>query len=178
MSMRESDRLDAALLLHGNTEYNPDKPWDYLWRIAVDTADSQESRWLYREFERKIPMLLEQGMGNFIDGDARISASASGHFATTHNAVNVSDRDRTDTSYGAGVGGGGKKRTGGGNGGKATGKDQQTPPPPVASQPRPSQPHIKTKKGVFLCAGYNSGACAGSHGLACPSDPTKKHLCH
>ena len=147
MSMRESDRLDAAIALNGSTEYNPDKPWDYLWKIAVNTDDSQESRWWYREFERRIPMLIEQGMANFIDGDARVSATSGGHFATSHNAVDMAERARTDTSYVAGGGGGGKKKTGGGGGGNSTGKGQQpAPPPPVASQPRPSRPHTQTMK--------------------------------
>ena len=102
-------------------------------------------------------MLLDQGMAKFIGGDARISSTPDGHFATTHNAVNVSDKERADTSFGGG-GGGGKKRSGGG-GGDPPAKQWTDPPAPFT---RPSQPIAKTKKGAELCKGYNTGVCTGS----------------
>ena len=58
MAMRESERLDGAILRGCTTDYDPAKPWDCLWRMAVDINDSQESRWWYRNFERRIPMFL------------------------------------------------------------------------------------------------------------------------
>jgi len=168
MAIRESDRLEAALLKDTTTDYSPDKPWDHLWHMATDTSDSQESRWWYREFERKIPMLLDQGMVKFIGGDARISSTPDGHFATTHNAVNVSDKDRAETSFGGG-GGGGKKRTGGGGGksGGSGGGDASIPPPP-GTFTKPNQPIAKTKKGAELCKGYNAGMCTGGDGGQVP----------
>jgi hypothetical protein len=174
MAMRESDRMDLALALNQTTEYNPAKPWDFLWKMAVDINDSQESRWWYRNFERRIPMFLEQGAGGFIDGDARVAASLDGHFATTHNSVNQVDRNRPDSLYGAGGGGGGNKQRGGGP--KAI-KDKPKPPPAPAPH-QPGQKHLSTKKGAELCAAYNSGSCVGEHGKSCPRDSTKRHLCH
>ena len=178
MAIRESDKLEAALMKDSTTDYNPLKPWGFLWRLAVDTNDTQESRWWYREFERKIPMLLDQGMAKFIGGDARISSTPDGHFATTHNAVNVSDKERADTSFGGG-GGGGKKRTGGGGGksGGSGGVDASIPPPP-ATFTKPNQPIAKTKKGAELCIGYNAGKCTGGDGGKCPSNDKRRHLCH
>jgi hypothetical protein len=181
MSIRESERLDAALLKNSITDFVPSKPWDYLWRIAVDTADSQESRWWYKEFERKIPMLMTHGMGRFIGGDARVASAPDGHFASTHNAVNVTDKDRSDTSYGGG-GGGGKKKSGGsggggvkngGGGGGGGGASSSTPPATKSNQPL-----TKTRRGKPLCQGYQTGACTGSAGGKCPADDKLLHLCY
>jgi hypothetical protein len=163
---------------NSTTDYNPEKPWGYLWKISVCTDDCQETRWWYREFERKIPMLLEQGVGNFIEGDARVSATLGGHFASTHNVVNVGDKSRSDITYGTGGGGGASKKSRGDRrGGDPRPASERTPPPQQHSSPRPGQPHTKCKKGV-LCTGTNSGTCAGNAGGACPNDPAKRHLCH
>ena len=123
-------------------------------------------------------MLLDQGMGALIGGDARVTTAPGGHFATSHNAVNISDKERADTSLGGG-GGGIKKRSGGGGGGKNSGGDKPATPPP-ATFTRPSQPITKTKKtGQTLCLPYNTGACTnGCHGGVCPADGKSRHICH
>ena len=125
-------------------------------------------------------MLLESGshgVGKFIGGDARISTNIEGHFATSHNATNIIDRERTDTSYGGGGGGGGgKKKSGGGNGSQPA----PSAPAPPARTPfvRPGQPLTKNvgKKGQELCIGFNTGQCPGN-GVKCPSNPLRVHHC-
>jgi len=175
MSIRESDLLDAAIIKGTSTDFDTNKPWDHLWHIA-----SSESTWWYREFERKIPMLLDQGMGRFIGGDARVSSNVDGHFATSHNATNIIDRVRADTSYGGG-GGNGKKKSGGGGAqtGNGTGGGASIPSPPTPFV-RPSQPLTSTKPGTNggsgLCMGYNQGQCQGNG--KCPANPALRHLCH
>ena len=67
--------VQVALKSGGTTEYDPAKPWDFLWKLAGDKTDGQESRWWYREFERKIPIIKERGVINFVEGDARIANS-------------------------------------------------------------------------------------------------------
>jgi len=196
MAIRESDKLEAALARQSTTEYDPAKPWDHIWRMAADASDNQESRWWYREFERKIPILLEQGVGVFIGGDARVASSPSGHFATTHNATNIIDKERPDTTYGTvGGGGGGKKTKRSGGGGGGGGNPVVPPPTPADHAPRSggggggggkptSRQHTHTKKtGEQLCSAFNAGNCgpthgSGSYGGSCPSDSTKRHLCH
>ena len=125
-------------------------------------------------------MLLDQGVGRFIGGDARVSSNVDGHFATSHNATNIVDRERADTSYGGG-GGNGKKKSGGGGAqpGNGTGGGASIPSTP-APFVRPSQPLTSTKPGTNggsgLCMGYNQGQCQGNG--KCPANPALRHLCH
>ena len=88
--MRESDRLEIAMKNGTTTEYNADKPWGYLWKLAADRDESQEPRWWYREFERKCTPDT-QVTTKLIDGDARVAASPAAHFASTHNPTNMFD---------------------------------------------------------------------------------------
>ena len=60
--------------------------------MAADASDNQESRWWYREFERKIPILLEQGVGGFIGGDARKLVNSYALLSTPVTAVKHMDR--------------------------------------------------------------------------------------
>ena len=122
-------------------------------------------------------------MGTFIGGDAMVASSPSGHFATTHNATNIIDKNRPEPEYESG---GRKpktpKRTGGGGGGRG---QQAPPPPPVAPMKAlNNKPITHTKKtGELLCQAFNAGNCGATHGAGCdggkcPSDSTKRHLCH
>ena len=108
-----------------------------------------------------------------ISGDARVATSAGGHFATSHNAVNAIEKQRTGTDYGSNGDGGARP---GGGGKKA---NQPTKPPPAAFQ-KPNEPLLKTKKGAgeVLCTWYNKGECKGSDGGKCPKDASMRHLCH
>ena len=166
MLIHESDRLDAALTMGNTTLYIPSKPWGHLWKMACDTEEGSEARWWYKNFERRLGPV---SAARDISGDARIATSAGGHFATTHNAVNVVDSDRSGTNfYNSGDGGGGKK--------------QPTPAPspsPSVFQ-KPAQPIIATKrgKGETLCTWYNAGTCKNSDGGKCPKDASLRHLCH
>jgi len=169
MAIRESDRLDAAMAVGGTTAYLPSKPWDHLWQMAVNTEDGPEARWWYKNFERRLGPVAA---AREISGDARIATSAGGHFATTHNAVNVVDQDRSGTSFGSN-GDGGRKPGGGGK------KQTNTTPKAVESPgfQKPAQPITKTKKNS-LCTWYNSGTCKGNNGGNCPKDASLRHLCH
>ena len=178
MAMRESDRLEEAMKRQQTTEYNADKPWEYLWKLAADDSGSQESFWWYREFERKSSIPDAHAGSRNIDGDARVAASIHDHFATSHNATNTAEH-RGDTGGGNG-GGGGKRRNnnGGGNGGGGGGVPKALPP---AAQPAIlNSPMTKTtgKKPKQICHGYNTGACKGHDGQACPANPRLRHLCH
>jgi len=170
MAIRESDRLDAAMAVGGTTAYLPSKPWDHLWQMAVNTEDGPEARWWYKNFERRLGPVAA---AREISGDARIATSAGGHFATTHNAVNAIEMQRTGTVFGSGGDGGAKQ----GGGGK---KNQHTTTPPPAAFQKPDQPLTKTKKGTgeLLCTWYNAGTCKGTDGGKCPTDAARRHLCH
>ena len=89
------------------------------------------------------------------------------------------DKERTDTAFGAGGGGGGKKKRSGGGGGGGGGLP--VPPPPPVGQSRPSQPVTHTKGSKEqLCIAFNAGNCGAASvaGGKCPTDPSKRHLCH
>ena len=121
MLIRESDRLEDLMSRtggYGTTGYDPAKPWDFLWKLAADNNESQKSRWWYREFERKTPIVLDKGIGRFIEGDARVAATPRDHFATTHNAVHASAQDRGGVAYGNS--GGNDTKRGGGGGGRSS----------------------------------------------------------
>ena len=50
-----------------------------------------------------------QGKAKFIGGDAKVATTPDGHFASSHSAINLIERERTDpANAGAGGGGGGQ----------------------------------------------------------------------
>ena len=175
MAMRESDRLEDAMQRGSTTEYDSDKPWDFLWKLAASRDESQESRWWYREFERKCTPATAV-TSRLIDGDARIATSPANHFASSHNPVNMNERGNGAPAGGGGApGGGGKKPRGGG--GKGDGKVPKASPAAVISTV-PLTKTSSTKKAKTLCQGYNAGSCTGADGKECPHDKRNKHLCH
>jgi uncharacterized membrane protein YgcG len=179
MAMRESDRLEAAMKLGSTTEYDADKPWDYLWKLASDRNEGRETRWWYCEFERKCTV-PDANTNKLIEGDAKVAPTIQAHFASSHNATNIMDRDReVRTHNGGGSGrtntGGGKRNAGSGGGSGGGGGGPKATPPPPSSQPMTKTPG---KKGRPICQGYNTGACPGHDGKACPFNSTRRHLCH
>ena len=68
----------------GTTGYNPAKPWDYLWRLASDRNQTQESAWWYREFERKIPIVLKKRW-KFLRHERTFYEKAEKGMNSTHN---------------------------------------------------------------------------------------------
>ena len=49
MAIRESDKLDAALVSGATTLYVTSKPWGHLWKMACDTEEGPEARWWYTD---------------------------------------------------------------------------------------------------------------------------------
>ncbi|MCH1521551.1 MAG: hypothetical protein L7T80_01840 [Arenicellales bacterium] len=174
MSIRESDRLEEIMANtggYGTTGYNPAKPWDYLWRLAADRNQTQESAWWYREFERKIPIVLKKGVEQFIEGDAKVAATLNDHFASTYHPVNAAERGRSVTEYTDNSG----KRGGGGGGNKQPAKQPAKAPP----QPPAGTPFTTCgKKNTNICLGYNAGTCNGAAGNICPIDKVSRHVCN
>lgn len=119
MMMRASDKLEEAFARGSRTPFDPAKPWDYLWELATSREEWAEWHWWYREFERKVTLIVSEytPMRRSLGGDARVATHPAEHFASTHHAEGLGAMAPLRTPRAGGVGGGGGGNGGGGGGG-------------------------------------------------------------
>jgi hypothetical protein len=178
---RASNELDAAILNNASHEFNPARPWEFVFkRAAGDTIDQMASRYWHLYLEEPCLLIVAgaRRADGFIDGDAAVCSSGSGHMAT-QGSPGFSLHDT----------------------GASSSKDHRKPverrPPAqaqpakrraVESTPRGKQEvvggvvvdghYVNNRRGHSLCHAFNKGTCEPSTNNAqCPKNPEWRHLC-
>ena len=198
MLMKANDQLDA-LVAHNpdykpvdgpnGINYNPAKPWAWLFRLAADTQSPTTSEWAWwhTNFERIANLIAcnAQSVDAHLGGDAPVASDPRQHFAS-HPAVEfheppVYSRPPKATRSGDKPQGGGKKHGGGGGkpqgGGKATSKGGK-------HQGGGGVVHTLNKKFMPLCVAFQSGHCPLKKGkkngfdINCPKHKDRRHQCN
>ena len=90
MLQKESGRLEEYLDRGLTTDFNPEKPWGYLYYMgANDEEDSRVSRWCHSNFEPKADFIITglALIASYLGGDAEVCMSSSSHLATSGMSV-------------------------------------------------------------------------------------------
>jgi hypothetical protein len=178
MRRRESSLLDAAISDGGRTQFEPHRPWNLIFKLAVSEAQ-------YWHLNVEEPSLLiitnARKAGVFMGGDAPVCDSNYLHLATsgTPGFALVADKGSSSSSRGDG------------------GRPQQQPPakrqhvaaaPPKRNDASRGQSsgsqivangkYIANRGGNPLCILFQSGSCDKAMGINCPKDSSRRHLCN
>jgi hypothetical protein len=174
---RASDALDRAIAAGGITEFDPEKPWDFVFRMAVDDVIS--AKYWHVNLEEPALLILtgSRSSATFLDGDATVCDSSSSHLATSGSPGFT---------------------LAGGSGSRGSGPAKDNRPPqkgqPPAKKPRIEPPaasksgrsanigsdgrFVTNRQGNQLCYGFNAGTCIGKKGNpTCPNSTTYRHNC-
>jgi hypothetical protein len=174
---KESKRLNDALRVGGTTEFDPSRPWQRIFQMALD-----ESAFWHENLQEPCILILTKSRqsGSFLDGDCPVAVSAGGHLATfgTPGFAFVADS------------------SGGDGGHRVAQRSEQAPPTrSIADKPRdapkPKRPkmepvlengRLKTNRsGNTLCVAFQTGGCSqagGASGIECPHNKEHRHLCN
>jgi hypothetical protein len=168
---RASAELDKAIVAGQTHDFDPARPWEYIFRKAAD-----EHRYWHQNVEEPAMLIItgKFSTDGFLDGDAPISSSSHAHLAT-HGTPGLA--------------------LGGGGGGKGTPRQalpdyrppaQAPPQKRKAIEDRPGSKQHNVSGGRFttnrsgnsLCMSFNSGNCTGTAGnIMCPVDSPRRHNC-
>ena len=157
IGIEQHAKATAAGLAH---EYDPDKPWDYVWSKMIEDA----TFWR-RELEEPCILVLAKtsSMQSMIGGDAPAAVTGNGSRSQGQGIINYSQPPTHQRNGGGGDTGGSP-----------------------AKKPRQhnvnSSGHLATNRaGIELCSGFNAGTCTqsapGAQGFRCAKDPNKAHQC-
>jgi hypothetical protein len=182
MRRRESALLDDAISEGGRTQFEPQRPCNLIFKLAVT-----ESQYWHLNVEEPSLLIVAgaRKAGAFMGADSPICDSGV-HLATsgTPGFALVADRGNSSSSRGDG------------------GRPQQQPPakrqhvapaPPQRSDKEVRHaPYSSTstmsivangrytanRGGNALCIPFQSGSCDSSKSIQCPRDAQKRHLCN
>ena len=159
-NIRYEKGLDAGITNLDEYQYDPAKPFDYMFYLATtqEQAAGAEHRWWQVNFENKTNMAIMGvvHISQYLDDDHTVAASSYDHFASCGSVVSFA---------GANVDNGNK------GGGKGTGKQKGQlaikPPAPALAikddfqwgKPGPTQATPGAKKEA--CQRYNTKSCPG-----------------
>ena len=175
--------------------YNPAKPWAWLFRLAADTQSPSTSEWAWwhTNFERIANVIAcnAQSVDAHLGGDAPVASDPRQHFAS-HPAVEVHEppvysrppkAHRNGGGGGSGSGGGGKQH--GGGGGKPHGGGNATSKGGKHQGGGGGVVHIVNKKKFPLCVAFQSGHCPLKKGkkgngfdINSPKHKDRRHQCN
>jgi hypothetical protein len=177
---RASNDLDTAILNGVGHEFNPARPWEFVFKKAAgDTIDQMASRYWHLNLEEPCLLIVAgaRRADGFIDGDATICTSGLGHMAT-QGSPGLSLYDS----------------------GASSSKDHRKPAerkPQAQAQPTKRKAaesvirgnkddggtvvdghYVSNRKGHSICILFNKGACEPStNNVLCPKDSARRHLC-
>ena len=143
---------EKARAAGNTTPYDPARPWNYAMEVGI-----KDMSWWNNEMRDPAMLLLAKAdqIGNFVGGDAPISAS---HGMASHVTFPHSDWSHND--YGAGNNNHGKKRK------------------PTKNDPGNGRSQGSHGQGQSVCAAFQTGACTvNGKGNSCSVDPSKIHHC-
>jgi WD40 repeat protein len=171
MRRRASNELDRAIARGYSTDFDPSKPWEYVFQHAED-----EVKYWHPELEEPALIAISgnRSSSGFVDGDALVSESSGAHIATSGTPGMVL---LPDASGGA----------------RLSQQDRRPPAKPqppkrptlaIADRPVRRQHNVENGKfitnrsGHVLCLAFNSGACGAAGSMICPKDPERRHNCN
>ena len=175
---RASNDLDAAIANNMNHDFDPARPWEFVFkRAAGETCDPTAARYWHLHLEEPCLLIVAgaRKVDGFIDGDASVCLSSAGHMATQGSpAFSLQD--------------GGASRAGH----KAPERRPPAPAQPPAKrralQDTPANvsaqivdgKYTTNRAGNSLCTGFNTGHCndGKKNNIFCPKDGSLRHNCH
>jgi hypothetical protein len=182
---KASDALDRAIAAGGLTDFDPAKPWNYVFSVAVE--DALAAKYWHINIEEPALLILAgcRSTAAFLDGDAAVADSSLSHLATsgTPGLALVAD-----------------------SGARGSGRSSDSRPPPSNQAPKraktgsgPSVPYVSpgggarqklgakigpdgryttNRSGNYLCVSFNAGSCESKKGNPiCPKDVRNRHNC-
>ena len=144
--------------------YDPLRPWDRCYEMATESFYSM-CYW-QENFDRPAMMILSgsRSTGDFLDGDAAIASSSSGHISTSYATP-------SDVGLAAEVGRpqreppGGKRPTAPAPAGAPVPKKQRAVPKPEPQHNVQNGSFTTNRMGKQLCKNYQTDSC--THGRTC-----------
>jgi hypothetical protein len=177
---RASNELDAAIV--NNTGivglFDPARPWEYVFRKSTgDSMEPSAARYWHTNLEEPCLLIVAgaRRVDGFIDGDASVCASGSGHMATQGSPAFA--------LHDVGVS----------NARQSVAASDRRPPaaaPPAKRRALEDTPagvkanivdgrFVTNRSGNTLCFSFNAGSCESSSkgNIVCPKDPSRRHSC-
>jgi hypothetical protein len=181
---RASTELDRAIVAGHLTEFDPLRPWDYVFMKAVE-----EHKYWHTNVEEPALLIItgSRSPSGFLDGDATIADNSMAHIATygSPGFAFVADSGARSSGRASFVGPPASDR-------RPPVNDQppkRHAPAQNNSDPRPMGAkgagigpdgrYLTNRKGHHLCVAFNRGECKGNKvgNPVCPVDATKRHNC-
>jgi hypothetical protein len=170
---RASSELDKAIAAGHRTDFDPARPWDFVFMKAAE-----EVKYWHVNIEEPAMLIItgSRATSGFLDGDAVVCDNSLAHLAThgTPGFAFVADSGSR------------------GSGRSAPAQDRRPPanhPPPkrqaILDIPGGKRQHnvvdgkyTTNRAGVELCILFNSGSCSSTKGNpVCPVNPARRHNC-